>query len=77
MEYKLVYQPYAFSALVNIQSSANNPTGQEATEFGKILNENGKDRWRVINSGTIKSDNDIIFWALLERQEVVKGVILG
>ena len=77
MEYKLVYQPYAFSTLVNTQSKTSSALSErEATEVSKILNENGKNKWRVVNFGTLISGNDIVFWALLERQETAKGVIL-
>jgi hypothetical protein len=77
MEYKLVYRPYALATLVNLaQSQGDKFGGREAIDFSNMLNENAKEKWRVIECGTILSGNDAVFWALLERPEVVEGSVM-
>jgi hypothetical protein len=71
MEYKLIYRPYDLSRLVE-QARGEKGTWfatKETGDWNNALNEYAKQGWKVKNSGVIEAGREIVFWALLEKDQ--------
>jgi hypothetical protein len=70
LQYKVIYRPYDFSRLTGQRAlGKGGEYGEhEADEWTGALNKYAGDGWTVRHSGTVNSERDIIFWALLERE---------
>lgn len=75
MEYKTILRPYDLTSLIGKATgdAGSSQVTCETGDWNTALNKHGKDGWVVKNSGVIESGRDIIFWALLERQEKSEG----
>jgi hypothetical protein len=78
MEYKLVYRAYRHAQLMSRQGAMRDQEGaeerseaqyvDEASDWSKTLNEFAKEGFVVKDSGALPMADNIVFWALLERQ---------
>jgi hypothetical protein len=70
LQYKVIYRPYGFPGLIEQATCEKGGSygEQEADDWTKALNKYAEDGWKVKHSGTVNSEKDIIFWALLERE---------
>lgn len=78
MEYKLIYRAYSHARLMGSQgmirdqerfearSEAQYET--EAKDWSDTLNETAREGFTVKDSGALTLADDIVFWALMEKQ---------
>ena len=70
LKYLTVFRPYKVAELV-IKAKSKADGGSfgeaEAKKWNEALDKYAKKGYRVINSGTIVSGEDAIFWAMLEK----------
>jgi hypothetical protein len=69
LEYVTIYRPYFLPTLLDwAQGEKGNWQGaREVKDWDTTLNDYAKKGYRVINSGTIPSENHVTFWAILEK----------
>jgi len=77
MEYKLVYRAYSHAQLMGRQGvirdqdryEARNEAQyeSEARDWSNTLNLSSKEGFKVKDSGALQFTDDIVFWALMER----------
>jgi hypothetical protein len=78
MEYKLVYKAYSHTQLVGRQGVMRDQDQyvrrseaqyvSEAQDWSNILNESAREGFAVKDSGALQFAENIVFWALLEKQ---------
>jgi hypothetical protein len=70
LQYKVIFRPYELSHIAGQpgRDKGGSYGEQEAIDWSKALNKYAVDGWTVKHSGTVNSGNEIIFWALLERE---------
>jgi hypothetical protein len=70
LQYKVIYMSYDFSRLTGQRARGKGGAygEEEAGDWTEALNKYAGDGWTVRHSGTVNSERDIIFWALLERE---------
>lgn len=69
MEYLTIYRPYFLPTLLDWTKGeqGNLQEAREVKDWDITLNGYAKKGYRVINSGTILSENHLTFWAILEK----------
>jgi hypothetical protein len=78
MEYKLVYKAYSHTQLMGRQGVMRDQDQyvtrseaqyvSEAQDWSNILNESAREGFAVKDSGALQFAENIVFWALLEKQ---------
>jgi hypothetical protein len=78
MEYKMIYRAYRHAQLLSRQESMRDQEGvserseaqyvNEARDWSNTLNEFVNEGFAVKNSGALPMTDNIVFWALLQRQ---------
>jgi hypothetical protein len=78
MEYKMIYRAYRHAQLLSRQESMRDQEGvserseaqyvNEAGDWSNTLNEFVNEGFAVKNSGALPMADNIVFWALLQRQ---------
>ena len=78
MEYKLVYRAYSHTQLMGRQGVIRDQDqyearseaqyASEAQDWSSILNESAREGFAVKDSGALQFVDNIVFWALLEKQ---------
>ena len=69
MEYLTIYRPYSLPTFLSwAKGEKGNWQGaREVVDWDTTLNDHAKKGYRVINSGTILSEDHVTFWAILEK----------
>jgi hypothetical protein len=77
MEYKLVFRAYNHSQLFGGQrirgdleesGKSENQSVLEAKDWSATLNASAREGFNVKNSGVLSIVDNLVFWALLEKQ---------
>ena len=79
MQYKTILKPYDLAMLVG-KAVGDTKAAQEPFEtadWNSALNKYAIDGWIVKNSGVIQSGSNIVFWALLEKEEQEQALNTG
>jgi hypothetical protein len=76
MKYLTIYRPYKIPALISwAKSDREGTTNQESRElkdWNTALDKYTTRGYEIVNSGTIVSDDNVIFWALLKESMIGK-----
>ena len=69
MQYLTIYRPYYLPTLLGWEKGddSNWQGAREITDWDTALNDYAKKGYKVINSGTIPTENHVTFWAILEK----------
>ena len=78
MEYRLIYRAYSHAALMGrlgvirdqerLEAVSEQQYESEAQDWSNTLNENAKEGFQVKSSGALQFAENIVFWALMEKQ---------
>lgn len=79
MQYKTILKPYDLGMLVG-NAVADTKASQEPIEpadWNRTINKYASDGWLIKNNGAIQSGSNIVFWALLEKEEQEQAINTG
>ena len=77
MRYKTIVKAYSINSLMN---QTNDKTAEgliEITDWNNSVNKFAQEGWLIKNSGAHESNGNLIFWALLAKEEQEEAINTG